>query len=372
MKKKKLALIFPYAPAYRQAIYELIDDDFRPDWWFAGNAVRPLKQYDYSRLRSCSLEMKEKKVAGPVERYADFPMRDIRGYEYLIMPGVIRNTTIWGALIRARLRPKKYPKIWIWTHGWYGKENWIERMIKRVYFALPAGIMVYGEYARDLMKDNGVDAEKIKIIANSLDYDTQLVLRNSISPSGIYRNIFGNDSPVLVYIGRLTAYKDLERLIEAMAMLRDDGRDCNLCLIGDGEMKQELERLTRERNLTDRVHFVGACYDERKNAEYIYNADLCVSPGNVGLTAMHTMMFGTPVLTHDTFMYQGPEFEAITPGKTGDFFTYKDTRSLTDAIAKWLSEHKDDREQVRQDCYEEIDRKWNPHEQMKTLHDIID
>lgn len=370
--KKKLALIFPYAPAYRQAIYELIDDDFRPDWWFAGNAVRPLKQYEYSRLRSCSLDMLERKVVGPIERYARFPMAELKNYEYLIMPGVIRNTTIWSALIKAWLRPKKYPKIWLWTHGWYGKENFIERIIKRIYFALPTGVMVYGDYARNLMVDNGVKADKIRIIANSLDYDTQLSLRNSIAPSDIYRQIFGNDNPMLVYIGRLTAYKDLERLIEAMAMLRDSGHDCNLCLIGDGEMKVTLEDLTRKLDLSDRINFVGACYDERRNAEYIYNADVCVSPGNVGLTAMHTMMFGTPVLTHDTFKYQGPEFEAITPGKTGDFFRYKDTQSMVETIGKWFSTHKDDREQVRRDCYAEIDRKWNPHAQMKTLHSIID
>ncbi len=371
VRRKKLALVFPYAPAYRQAIYELIDDDFSPEWWFAGNAQRPLKQYDYSRLRKCSLSMRERKVAGPVERYSRFPAKELSDFQYLIMPGVIRNITIWKALIKAWLRPKTNPAIWLWTHGWYGKENWIERLIKKVYFALPAGVLVYGEYARNLMIDNGVKADKIKIIANSLDYDTQLALRNCITPSPVYREIFGNRDPVIIFLGRLTKCKELDRLINAVAMLDKNGPRCNLMLVGDGEMRQQLEQQVNDLSLNRRVHFAGASYDEQKNAEYIYNADVCVSPGNVGLTAIHTMMFGTPVLTHDTFKYQMPEFEAIRPGLTGDFFRFRDTDDMARSIAGWLSRHTDGRETIRRNCYAEIDGKWNPYAQMRTLHEIM-
>lgn len=315
--------------------------------------------------------MRERKVAGPVERYSRFPAKELSDFQYLIMPGVIRNITIWKALIKAWLRPKTNPAIWLWTHGWYGKENWIERLIKKVYFALPAGVLVYGEYARNLMIDNGVKADKIKIIANSLDYDTQLALRNCITPSPVYREIFGNRDPVIIFLGRLTKCKELDRLINAVAMLDKNGPRCNLMLVGDGEMRQQLEQQVNDLSLNRRVHFAGASYDEQKNAEYIYNADVCVSPGNVGLTAIHTMMFGTPVLTHDTFKYQMPEFEAIRPGLTGDFFRFRDTDDMARSIAGWLSRHTDGRETIRRNCYAEIDGKWNPYAQMRTLHEIM-
>lgn len=83
--------------------------------------------------------------------------------------------------------------------------------------------------------------------------------------------------------------------------------------------KQQLQQQVKSYNLANNIWFYGACYDEIKNAALIYNADLCVSPGNVGLTAMHSMVFGTPVITHNDFKWQMPEFEAIEPGKTGDF-----------------------------------------------------
>lgn len=79
-----------------------------------------------------------------------------------------------------------------------------------------------------------------------------------------------------------------------------------------------LKKCIRER-VDKNVWFYGSCYDEQTNAELIYNADMCVAPGNVGLTAIHAMTFGCPVITHSDFKWQMPEFEAIHPGKTGDF-----------------------------------------------------
>ena len=99
----------------------------------------------------------------------------------------------------------------------------------------------------------------------------------------------------------------------------------------------------------------------------IYNADLCVSPGNVGLTAVHSMVFGTPVLTHDDFSHQGPEFEAIHEGETGGFFQCGSINSLVEKIANWFVENKDKRDQVRQICMKEIDDYWTPRFQIEIL-----
>ena len=97
---------------------------------------------------------------------------------------------------------------------------------------------------------------------------------------------------------------------------------------------------------------------------------MCVSPGNVGLTAIHAMMFGTPVITHNDFPYQGPEFEAIKSGVTGDFFSKGDVDSMKMVIIKWFKEH-ENREAVRMSCYSEIDENWNPHIQVRIISNVI-
>jgi glycosyltransferase involved in cell wall biosynthesis len=120
------------------------------------------------------------------------------------------------------------------------------------------------------------------------------------------------------------------------------------------------------------VWFYGACYDERQIAELIYNADLCIAPGNIGLTAMHSLVFGCPAISHNDFKWQMPEFESIHPGITGDFFEMGNVESLADIISRWFAEHKGKREEIRQACYNEIDTYWTPEFELSVLKNALD
>ena len=59
-----------------------------------------------------------------------------------------------------------------------------------------------------------------------------------------------------------------------------------------------------------------------------------VSPGNVGLTAMHALVYGIPVISHSNAAAQMPEFEAITPGLTGELFKENDVFSLCESLTR--------------------------------------
>ena len=155
-----------------------------------------------------------------------------------------------------------------------------------------------------------------------------------------------------------------------MSKLAKKGNYYNIIFVGDGTEKQNLQELAASLNLSDNVWFYGACYDEKQISEFIYNADLCVSPGNVGLTAMHAMVFGTPVISHNNFPMQMPEFEAIIENKTGAFFTEDDIDSLADSIYHWFENHTD-RESVRKDCFTVIQEKYNPYKQIETFKKVI-
>ena len=130
--------------------------------------------------------------------------------------------------------------------------------------------------------------------------------------------------------------------------------------------------MVAKEGLTDNIWFYGACFDENANAELVYNADLCVAPGNIGLTAMHVMMFGCPAISHNSFKWQMPEFESIKPGETGDFFEYDNVEDLTRCISEWFRSKKDCREKVREACYKEIDDYWNPHYQLNLLKRVLE
>ena len=82
-------------------------------------------------------------------------------------------------------------------------------------------------------------------------------------------------------------------------------------------------------------------------------------------------MFGCPAITNDDFDHQMPEFEAIQEGKSGAFFHAGDSSSLADTLHDWFVIHTNDREEVRQACYAEIDNKWNPHNQIRIIKGVL-
>jgi glycosyltransferase involved in cell wall biosynthesis len=74
-----------------------------------------------------------------------------------------------------------------------------------------------------------------------------------------FRRLLGADpDEVLVtFVGRLVAIKRVDVLLRAFASLRDTKPPLRLAIVGDGELRDELERLTAELELGERVRFVG-------------------------------------------------------------------------------------------------------------------
>jgi glycosyltransferase involved in cell wall biosynthesis len=227
------------------------------------------------------------------------------------------------------------------------------------------------ERTREFLRQMGREDDWEPLYADEgATYDEEMEVRKTLAPAPFYQEHFGNDLPNLVFIGRLTAVKKLDMIIHAISLLRDRGFLVNMTYVGDGPKKAELEGLTEQLGLQENVWFYGPCYEERQIAQIIYNADLCVSPGDVGLTAIHAMTFGTPVISHNNFCHQMPEFEAIEEGKTGSFFAENDIESMASCIQSWLTNGLD-REQVRQNCYEVINSRYNPHRQVEMIRKVI-
>jgi len=254
----------------------------------------------------------------------------------------------------------KYLKIEVifWGHGLYGNEKWFKKFLRVAFLKLADKHLLYSERAKGIMIKNGFNSSNLFVVYNSLDFEKQnrhyQKLKNSLKDQE-------NEDLKLIFIGRLTKIKRLDILIKAIKKTK---KDIELNIIGEGEEKKNLIVLVKKYDL-QKINFLGEIFDEDVISEKIFFSDLCVSPGNVGLTAIHSLTYGTPVLTHDNFNFQMPEAEAIKENVSGVFFRIDDTNDLSEKI-KTFKKYNFNKSKVR----EIVLNKYNPNYQ-KTIFDKI-
>lgn len=371
--KPKVAYFTNIAPHYREELWLAMakNHDLEFHFYFGYKPTQSIKSIDFTTLEwkdfKEQIHLVENIEIKNVLVYQTRVLRQIlfKKWDVVILLGTARIFTVWISALLARL--KGIPVI-IWGHGLYGSEKPLKKLFLKTFLSLANVVVVYGDFAKNLIIKENFKEENIKVIYNSINYSETKNLRKSSIQPGFYKKYFENEAKVIVFIGRITRIKKLKLLIEAVAELNQRGEFYNLMIIGDGDERKHLEELSNRLNVN--AYFFGECYQENKIAELISNADLCVSPGNVGLTAVHVMSYGTPVCTHDDFTHQMPEFEAIQPWKTGCFYS-KNKQNIADTIQEWFQKAKD-RNLIRNNCYKIIDTKYNHKYQFKILKNTID
>lgn len=351
---------------YRYPIFELLSTQLGVEFYLGDKVESEIKKFDYASLTGYRGLLHNRYWGHFYWQHHSVGLVN-KPYTHYILDGEPYCLSSWIILLWGKIRGKEMLS---WTHGWYGREGRVKRIVKKLFYSLFDKHLVYNNYAIGLMEKEGFDRDKMYCIANSLDSDQLKKMRDRLAVTHIYRNHFGNDLPTIIYCGRIQKSKKLSQIIDAVAALQKDGMAVNVVFVGKDVDNVNIEAYARQRGI-DRVWMYGPCYDSERLGELYYNAAVCVSPGNVGLTAIHALSFGCPVISHDSFPYQGPEFEAIKPGVTGDFFMQDDVSDLKEKIKLWVSHDEQQRHRTRVEAYKEIDKKWNIHYQLDTIKRAI-
>lgn len=207
--------------------------------------------------------------------------------------------------------------------------NQAHRQINRRF----AHFIAISNGARDAMIEReGVDPSQITVVPNGtepsqrLDAGERAELRRQMGIS--------SDANLVVCVARLSEEKGLRYLIEAMPTVVLAHPATRLVIVGEGILKDELERQTSQLGLQSNLGFLGF----RPDATRIMGAaDLFVLPSPAepfGLVLIEAMAQGIPVVATRC----GGPVEIIEDGVSGQLVKPADASDLATAMIGLLSD----------------------------------
>lgn len=154
------------------------------------------------------------------------------------------------------------------------------------------------EAGRWLFGDNEFDKGKVQIVKNAIDIDKYKYNEKKRSKIRKENNISDSDF-VIGHVGRFDYQKNHKFLIEVFAQVVKKNKDTKLILVGNGELKDEIEKIVNEMKIDKNIIFLDFC----DNVNEIYSAlDLFVLPSNfegLGIVAIEAQVSGLPCLLSD-------------------------------------------------------------------------
>ena len=252
------------------------------------------------------------------------------------------NVKIWHGhdyksnLIGLMLRPFHKMKLITTVHGWvkhttktplyYAVDRWSLKWYHHV--------ICVSEDLVEVVKDLNVPADRYTLVHNAIDEKT--FSRRHVASEAPMRLQEGTPGKRLVIgaVGRLSAEKGFNLLIQAAAKLIREGRDIELWIAGDGDAKPELQKLIDHLKVGDRVKLLGFVGDTIA----LYHAmDLFVlSSLREGLpnVVLEAMAMRVPVVS--TKVAGVPKM--LTDGVNGLLVDIGDVDVLTDAIRRAVTD----------------------------------
>ncbi len=188
-----------------------------------------------------------------------------------------------------------------------------ERLALPVYKRI--AIAVVSESTKKEMLSHGYREENLFLVHNCVDH-------NRYKPAGTQK-----PSPsVIGYLGRLKKYKSIEDLLLALAIVLREFPKVKLLIVGDGDARERLERITRETDISASVDFLGYVPHHEK-VRYLGQMRFVVNTSakeGWGLTVLEANACGAPVIASDVPGLR----DSVLHEKTGLLYEYGNVEEL--------------------------------------------
>jgi len=187
----------------------------------------------------------------------------------------------------------------------------------------------------DTIRYYDADPESISVIPCGVDQ----ALFKPVDGKHARRKLgYGNDEKMILYVGRVEPLKGIERIIGALAQLKERMAVKLLIVGGDDPHHSEMQsvaRVVQRLGLEDQVVFAGRV-DQQKLPYYYSAADALVVASfyeSFGLVALEALSCGTPVVSTPV----GGMGSVIRNGETGILVENNSAATLAEAVFTVLS-----------------------------------
>jgi glycosyltransferase involved in cell wall biosynthesis len=238
-----------------------------------------------------------------------------------------------GGLVGALVSVITHTPLVVTTHGTDIEQLRSQRWaipLARFVFSHARAVTCGSTYLREQLLELGVtDADRVSVIpmpVNPLFLNAESI-----------RQVRDGESTIRVLtVARLSAQKNIDTLIAALALLTQRGYPAQLTIIGDGEQRAALEDQARSLGLQRQVKFLGA-RAQTELPRYYAAHDVFVLPSvreGTGLVLAEALFCGVPVVATRS----GGVTDIVRDGETGLLVPERDPGALAQAIERLVQD----------------------------------
>lgn len=239
------------------------------------------------------------------------------------------GSNAWGTLLG---RIAGVPIIVAHEHTWSYQGNVVRRLLDGQLIGRFADLFVAvsDDDAQRMATYEKVPAGKIAVLP------TAGVSSQTIPEPWNVREAIGLpvEAKIVSVAAMMRPQKALHVMIEAMAVVVGGRSDTHLVVVGDGQCRESLEKLTSELELTHHVHFMGI----RDNVLGLLAESDCSALSSdyegMPLFILESLAAGTPIVATDV----GAVSRLVQDGETGYVVPPRDPQRMAEAILRVLDD----------------------------------
>jgi glycosyltransferase involved in cell wall biosynthesis len=294
-------------------------------------------------------------------------MQVIRENRYQVLDTQNIQSKVWGALAAWWSGTALVSTLNSWYRFEHGTniKGWFYTKLELLTNFQLDGYIVVSETVRDALAAASKNVPLIELIYNAIGLDSQKIPGDRAwlnSKFGLPEN-----GLVCISVGRLVWAKGYEDLIEAMRLLAAECSNLYCLVLGDGELRADLESTIQERGLHQRVILAG--YQPRETVlSALKVSDIFVMPSRqegTPIALLEAAALGVPILATSC----GGIPEMVTDGQQALLVQPGDTQALAKALLR-LVEDEHLRRELSQSAQMHVSQKFSLEAQVRASSDV--